>query len=80
MLFIYTCPDNKANRSIKNRMLYPLMKKSVLVLAEKQFGLTPEKRFEVEDPTEITEESVLDDLHPKVAARQGFARPKRPGR
>lgn len=80
MLFFYTCPVNPGNKSIKNRMMYPLMKRAVLEIAEREAGLAIEKRFEVEEPSEITEETVLDDLHPKVAARQGFSRPKRPGR
>ncbi|PNY21911.1 Twinfilin-2 [Tolypocladium capitatum] len=80
LLFFYTCPATAGNRSIKSRMMYPLMKRAVLDVADKEAGLRLAKRFEVEEPSEITEQSVLDDLHPKVAARQGFSRPKRPGR
>ena len=61
-------------------MLYPLMKRAVLKIADKEAGLTLEKKFEVEDPSEITEQSVMDDLHPKATTRSGFSRPKRPGR
>lgn len=61
-------------------MMYPLMKRAVLAIAEGDGGLKIERRFEVEDTTEITEESVLGELHPKVEPRQGFSRPKRPGR
>ena len=68
------------NKSIKNRMLYPLMKRAVLTIAEQEAGLTITKKFEVEDPSEITEQGVTEDLHPKTAARSGFSRPKRPGR
>ncbi|KAL2213143.1 actin depolymerizing protein [Sarocladium strictum] len=80
VLFFYTCPANAGTKSIKNRMMYPLMKRAVLTVAESNAGLKIEKKFEVEEPTEITEQSVLEDLHPKVTARQGFSRPKRPGR
>lgn len=80
VLFIYTCPVTPGNKAIKNRMLYPLMKRAVLTIAETTAGLKLEKRFEVEDPSEITEASVLEDLHPKSTARAGFSRPKRPGR
>lgn len=80
LLFFYTCPVTAGNKAIKNRMLYPLMKRAVLDVAEKEAGLKLDKRFEVEEPAEITEQSVLDDLHPKAAVRQGFSRPKRPGR
>lgn len=80
VLFFYTCPVTPGTKAIKFRMMYPLMKRSVLEVAEREAGLKLEKRFEVEEPSEITEQSVLDDLHPKVTARQGFSRPKRPGR
>ena len=80
ILFFYTCPATAGNKAIKNRMLYPLMKRAVLEIAERECGVTPEKRFDVEGPAEITEEVVMNELHPKVQARQGFSRPKRPGR
>ncbi|OLN87458.1 Twinfilin [Colletotrichum chlorophyti] len=80
LLFIYTCPVTPGNKAIKNRMLYPLMKRAVLDVAFSEAGLTLDKKLEVEEPSEVTEESVLAELHPKVTARQGFSRPKRPGR
>ena len=80
ILFFYTCPVTPGNKAIKARMLYPLMKRAVLEVAGKEAELTIEKKFEVEEPTEITEESVMEELHPKAAARTGFSRPKRPGR
>ncbi|KAK2598068.1 Twinfilin-1 [Conoideocrella luteorostrata] len=80
VIFFYTCPVTAGSKSIKNRMLYPLMKRAVLTIADKEAGLTLEKKFEVEEPSEITEQSVMEDLHPKTAARGGFSRPKRPGR
>lgn len=80
ILFFYTCPATPGNKAIKNRMLYPLMKRAVLTVAESEAGLKIEKKFEVEEPNEITEQTVLEDLHPKVTARQAFSRPKRPGR
>lgn len=80
LLFFYTCPASAGAKSIKNRMMYPLMKRAVLTVAEQEAGLAIEKRFEVEETSEVTEQLVLDDLHPKPAARQGFSRPKRPGR
>ncbi|KAL2194733.1 hypothetical protein P885DRAFT_71138 [Corynascus similis CBS 632.67] len=80
LLFFYTCPSNFSTKAIKFRMMYPLMKRAVLSTAEQDAGLKPEKKFEVEDPSEITEQSVLDELHPKVEVKRGFNRPKRPGR
>lgn len=80
LLFFYTCPTAQGRQAIKYRMMYPLMKRAVLEVAEREAGLRLDKKFEVEDPSEITEQLVLDDLHPKAVARQGFSRPKRPGR
>ncbi|KPM43699.1 hypothetical protein AK830_g2859 [Neonectria ditissima] len=80
VLFFYTCPVTPGTKAIKYRMMYPLMKRAVLDVADREAGLKMDKRFEVEDPSEITEQTVLEDLHPKVTARQGFSRPKRPGR
>ena len=79
VLFFYTCPAT-AGKAIKQRMMYPLMKRAVLAIADKEAGLQIEKKFEVEDPSEITEESVLGEMHPKVEAKKAFSRPKRPGR
>ncbi|KAL2170723.1 hypothetical protein VTG60DRAFT_4471 [Thermothelomyces hinnuleus] len=80
LLFFYTCPTNFSTKAIKFRMMYPLMKRAVLSVAEQDAGLKPDKKFEVEDPSEITEQGVLDELHPKVEVKRGFNRPKRPGR
>jgi twinfilin-like protein len=60
-------------------MMYPLMKRAVLAVAAKE-GLQPERKFEVEDPSEVTEQIVLEELHPKVEVKKAFNRPKRPGR
>ncbi|KAJ9137127.1 Cofilin/tropomyosin-type actin-binding protein [Pleurostoma richardsiae] len=79
VLFFYTCPVTPGTRAIKNRMMYPLMKRAVLEVADRS-GLAVEKKFEVEEPSEITEDSVLGELHPKVEVRKGFSRPRRPGR
>ncbi|KAK3366419.1 hypothetical protein B0H63DRAFT_498167 [Podospora didyma] len=68
VLFFYTCPATGGTKAIKSRMIYPLMKRAILAIAEKEAGF------------EITEASVLEELHPKVEVRQGFSRPKRPSR
>lgn len=80
MLFFYTCPQTPGNKAIKTRMLYPLMKRTVLSVASDTAGLDIARRFEVEDPSEITDDLVHSELHPRVEVRQGFRRPKRPGR
>ncbi|KAI4859310.1 actin depolymerizing protein [Hypoxylon rubiginosum] len=80
VLFFYTCPATAATKGIKFRMLYPLMKRAVLDVAKSEAGLQIEKKFEVEEPSEITEQSVTSDLFPEAEARTAFRRPKRPGR
>ncbi|KAK4235600.1 hypothetical protein C8A03DRAFT_46301 [Achaetomium macrosporum] len=80
LLFFYTCPSSFSTKAIKFRMMYPLMKRAVLSIAEKEAGLQPQKRFEVEDASEITEQGVMEELHPKTEVKKGFNRPKRPGR
>ncbi|KAK8016214.1 Twinfilin [Apiospora rasikravindrae] len=79
ILFFYTCPA-AAGKSIKFRMMYPLMKRAVLAVAEGEAGLQIEKKFEVEEPDEITEETIMSDLHPQAEVKTAFRRPKRPGR
>ena len=79
VLFFYTCPA-VAGREIKYRMMYPLMKRAVVTIAESEAGLKIEKRFEVEEPAEITEDLVTSELHPQAEVKTAFKRPKRPGR
>jgi len=61
-------------------MMYPLMKRAVLEIASKEAGLQVDKKFEVEEVDEITEASVVGELHPRVEEKKAFSRPKRPGR
>lgn len=79
LLFIYTNPSTGGKKAIKSRMLYPLMKRAVLDIAARE-GATVDKKFEVEEPAEITEELVLQELYPQEVQKQAFSRPKRPGR
>ncbi|KAI0010221.1 hypothetical protein F4779DRAFT_627309 [Xylariaceae sp. FL0662B] len=80
VLFFYTCPASPGMRAIKFRMMYPLMKRAVLAAAESEAGVRVDRRFEVEDPAEITEQSVAAELFPHAEAKTAFRRPKRPGR
>lgn len=61
-------------------MLYAASSRSVVQVATEEAGLKVEKRVEAGSPDEVSEQSILDDLHPKVEVKTGFARPKRPGR
>ncbi|KAK4202141.1 hypothetical protein QBC40DRAFT_45857 [Triangularia verruculosa] len=80
LLFFYTCPASPGTKAIKFRMMYPLMKRAVLAAAEKEAELKPVKRFEVEEIDELSEATVLEELHPKAEVKKAFGRPKRPGR
>ena len=80
VLFFYTCPTTPGTKSIKYRMMYPLMKRAVLEIAGREAGLSIDKKFEVEETSEITEDVVHEDLHPRVEEKKAFSRPKRPGR
>jgi twinfilin-like protein len=77
ILFIYTCPSGS---KIKERMLYAASSRSAVQVAEAEAGLKIEKKLEASTPEDVSEESVLGDLHPKVEVKKAFERPKRPGR
>ena len=63
--------------------MYASSSRSVQELARSE-GLEVAKRLEAGGPEEVTEERLRDEVQPKAeeagAGRQGFARPKRPGR
>ncbi|KAI1376852.1 actin depolymerizing protein [Hypoxylon crocopeplum] len=80
VLFFYTCPATPGTKAIKFRMMYPLMKRAVLDVATREAGLEIWKKFEVEEPSEITEESITAELFPATETKTAFRRPKRPGR
>jgi twinfilin-like protein len=77
ILFIYTCPSGS---KIKERMLYAASSRSAQQLAEAEAGLTIEKKIEASSPEDVTQESIDEDLHPKVEVKKAFERPRRPGR
>ncbi|KAI4167120.1 MAG: hypothetical protein LQ343_007482 [Gyalolechia ehrenbergii] len=77
IVFIYTCP---AGSKVKERMVYASFKKLVMdaASAEGEFEVT--KKLEASSPSEITPEIIAEEFQPKVEQKQGFARPKRPGK
>lgn len=77
IIFFYTCPSGS---KIKERMLYAASSRSAVQVATDQAGLKIEKRVEAGGPEDISEDSVLEDLHPRVEVKKAFERPKRPGR
>jgi twinfilin-like protein len=77
ILFIYTCPSSS---KIKERMLYAASSRSAVEVAQTQAGLKVDKKIEASNPEDVSEESIKEDLHPRVEVKKAFERPKRPGR
>ncbi|KAL8594720.1 hypothetical protein ACOMHN_051666 [Nucella lapillus] len=77
-VFIYSVPGYTC--SIKERMLYSSCKSPLVDMIENEIGITLAKKLEIDDPKELSEEAIYDEVHPKVnVARQAFAKPKGPG-
>ncbi|XP_044742678.1 twinfilin [Chrysoperla carnea] len=76
IVFIYSMPGY--NCSIKERMLYSSCKAPFLVQIE-NMGLEIEKKLEIESGSELTEDYLQDEIHPKKNLhRPKFAKPKGP--
>lgn len=85
VLFAYTCPSGM---SVKQRMLYASSRNGVLLISKNE-GIDVAKRIEAGSPDEVDEGRLADEMKPSGdsgtstptgTGRQGFARPKRPGR
>ncbi|XP_006821227.1 twinfilin-1-like [Saccoglossus kowalevskii] len=78
VVFIYTMPGYSC--PIKERMLYSSCKSSVAEVIEQRLGTKIVKKIEVDDPSDLTEEFIYEELHPKVMiVKPKFAKPKGPG-
>ncbi|KAI5645177.1 cofilin/tropomyosin-type actin-binding protein domain-containing protein [Phthorimaea operculella] len=76
IVFIYSMPGY--NCSIKERMMYSSCKGTFLEIIEKM-GVVVEKRLEIDDGKELTEQFLYDEIHPKRNLhRPAFAKPKGP--
>jgi twinfilin-like protein len=76
-VFVYSCTNDSP---IKLKMLYSTVKAVAIGTSEEQ-GLKIDKKLEISDPSEITEEALLELLHPPSEdKKQTFVRPSRPGR
>jgi len=64
-------------------MVYSTSKRSVLEVARVE-GVDVAKKIEVGGPEEVTADMLREEAQPRVesaaAGKQGFARPKRPGK
>ncbi|KAL8867804.1 MAG: hypothetical protein Q9174_005421 [Haloplaca sp. 1 TL-2023] len=56
------------------------MKRTVMDAATSEGGFEIVKKFEASSPAEITPEMIAEEFQPKREVKQGFARPKRPGK
>ncbi|KAG7299563.1 hypothetical protein JYU34_016537 [Plutella xylostella] len=76
VVFIYSMPGY--NCTIKERMMYSSCKGQFLEIIE-SLGIVVEKRLEIDDGKELTEEFLYDEIHPKRNIhRPAFAKPKGP--
>ncbi|KAI4212152.1 MAG: hypothetical protein LQ351_005182 [Letrouitia transgressa] len=77
IVFIYTCPPGS---KVKERMVYATMKRWACKAASEAGGFEVAKRLEASSPEEITAEVIEEEFQPKQEVKQGFSKPKRPGR
>lgn len=75
-VFIYSMPGYAC--SVKERMLYSCCK-ALFVKTIEDFGLEISKKIEIDNGSELTEEFLYDQLHPKkILHKPLFAKPKGP--
>ncbi|CAD6565825.1 MAG: Twinfilin-1 [Alectoria sarmentosa] len=77
IVFIYTCPSGS---KIKERMVYASTKQGFLAAMSSDMGVEIAKRLELSSPSEITASTLEDEFRPKQEQKQGFSKPKRPGK
>lgn len=78
ILFISTCPSGA---KIRERMIYAASRGNVVSLAQNEAGLKVAKKLEATNPDEVTEQVIRDEFKTEeVVKKEGFAKPKRPGR
>lgn len=78
IVFVYSMPSQTS--SVKKKMLYSSSKGTLIAGLEQELKIKIEKKFEMEDGGELTDQFLQDELHPKVeAARAKFTKPKGPG-
>ncbi|GAU93245.1 hypothetical protein RvY_05211 [Ramazzottius varieornatus] len=77
LVFIYSMPSSGC--SVKERMLYSSCKNPLIETVEKVLCCSVSKRIETDDPLEVDENFLRDQLHPQVQLHQPlFAKPKGP--
>jgi twinfilin-like protein len=82
-LFIYSIPSSGC--PVKERMLYSSVKNSLLqvIQEESKIGINVDRRIETDDPSELTEKFLYDELYPadtSQATPTAFVKPKGPSK
>jgi twinfilin-like protein len=82
-VFVFSCPDgSKGTKSapVKQRMLYSSSKENVANIFTSNGGKI-EAKLEINTPDDITEEIVMNTLHPpKEEKKAAFSKPLKPGK
>ncbi|KAG2228262.1 hypothetical protein INT45_011054 [Circinella minor] len=68
VLFIYTCPSSS---KIRERMLYSSSKANVITNASSELNLEVTKKLETSDPSDLTEDYLLEEVRHKKASSGG---------
>ncbi|XP_065212410.1 twinfilin [Planococcus citri] len=77
VVFIYSMPGYSC--SVKERMLYSSCKGPLLDIIESNLGLTISKKLEIGSEEELTEDYLIEEIHPKkVVDKPKFEKPKGP--
>lgn len=77
IVFIYSMPGFSC--SVKERMLYSSCKSELLNFLKNQAHLDVSKTFEISEPSELNEQTIVDELHPKKQTDGlKFEKPKGP--
>ncbi|CAF1216208.1 unnamed protein product [Adineta steineri] len=79
IFFLYSVPGSGSK--VKQRMMYASCKESVIDNIEKRMGIIFDKKLELCDPTDLTMEYLMQELHPEILAnkaKSSFAKPKAP--
>jgi len=83
IIYIYSCPDGSGSTKsapVRLRMLYSSSKANIESILN-QLGAKADLKLEVNQGSEVTEESILVQLHPpKEEEKKAFAKPKGPSK
>jgi len=79
-VFIYSVVGSTC--SVKQRMLYSSCKNALMSVLLDKIGITVDKKIECDDPSELTIEYLIDQLHPKdpdpALNKKSFDKPQGP--